>query len=244
MLRLAFAVAGLVVFTVARAASGTYAGGRPIWLGAPIGLVVMLVIYGTLISRRGGRGPGTAIREAVSRATRRARPALRRGLARLRGIRRRGRVRQVELAATEAAKDDELLAPERVRTVAEALFRLVQLARAERDPGRLPSLMDGKLLTEWERRLADAPPGERAEVLGEVEVEYVGFTAASAEEGPRAVVVVEAELLINGETQALSEFWTLGLRDGLWTVVAIEGHKEGSHQLREPIATAQTPEHG
>ncbi len=124
---------------------------------------------------------------------------------------------------------------------AESLFRHVQLAHAERDRGRLASLMGRELLTEWERRPADAPLGERAEVVGDVEVEYVGFTAASADEGPRAVVLIEAELLIEGEARPLCEFWTLGVREGLWTVLAIEGHREGSHQLREPIGAAPAP---
>lgn len=236
LLRLAFAVVGLVVI-LASAASGTYARGRPLWLAVPLGLVAVLVIYGRLISRRGGRTPGSAVWEAGKGAARRA-------LARLRGRRRRGRVRQVELAAVEAARDDELLAPEGVRTAAEALFRLVQLTRRERDPGRLASLMGRELLTEWERRLANGRPGERVEVVGDVEVEYVGFTAARADEGPRAVVLIEAELLIDGQARAVCEFWTLGLRGGLWTILAIEGYREGRHQLREPIGAGAPPGQG
>ncbi len=235
MLRLARAVAGLVII-LGSAASGTYGRGHPIWLAVPIGLLVILEIYGGLISRRGGRMPGSGVREAGKGAARRA-------LARLRRRRRRRRVRQVELAAVDAAKGDELLAPRGVRAAAESLFRLVQLARGERDSGRLASLMGRELLEEWERRLAGAPPGERVEVVGDVEVEYVGFTAARADEGPRAVVLIEAELLIDGEPQALCEFWTLGLRGGLWTVLAIEGHRDGSHQLREPIGAVSVPAH-
>ena len=240
LFRLALAVAGLV-FMLASAASGSYGRARPIWLAVPIGLVVILVIYGRLIGRRGGTAPTSAVSEVAKRAAGRVRRASRRALARLRGRRRRERVRQVELAAIEADKDDDLLAPERVHTAAESLFRLVQLARGERYPGRLATLMDGGLLPEWERRVVDAPPGERVEVVGQVEVEYVGFTAASADEGPRAVVLIDAELLIDGEARALCEFWTLGLRGGLWTVLAIEGHREGSHQLREPIGAAPAP---
>ncbi|HEV2768843.1 MAG TPA: hypothetical protein VGV40_01495 [Solirubrobacteraceae bacterium] len=237
LLRLALLFVGLVLILGA-AASGTYARGRPIWLAVAIGLVGIFVVYGRLVSLRGGRAPGSAAQEAAKGAASRLRRASRRALARLRGRRRRGRVRQVELAAVEAAKDDELLAPERVRMAADSLFRLVQLARGERDRGRLASLMGGELLTKWERRLASAAPGERVEVVGDVEVEYVGFTAASADESPRAVVLIEAELLIDGEARPLCEFWTLGLRGGRWTVLAIEGHREGSHQLNEPIGAA------
>ena len=238
LLRLALGVAGLVII-VGSALSGTYARGRPIWIAVPIALMGILVIYGRLVSRRGGSAPGSAVWKAVKAAASRLRRASRRTLARSRGRRRRARVRRVERAAVEAAKDDELLAPEAVRTAADSLFRLVQLARRERDPGRLAPLMGRELLTEWERRLADAPSGERVEVVGDVEVEYVGFTGGSADDGPRAVVLIEAELVVDGAARPVCEFWTLGLRGGLWTVLTIEGHREGSHQLREPIEAAR-----
>ncbi|MGI8946358.1 MAG: hypothetical protein ACR2GL_08990 [Thermoleophilaceae bacterium] len=240
LLRLALTVGGLA-FVLVSAASGTYARGRPIWLAVPIGLLVILVIYGRLISRRGGRAPGSAVWEAAQRAASRLRRASRRAITRLRARRRRGRVRQVELAAGEAAKDDELLAPGGVRTAAASLFRLVQLARSEHDPGRLESLMVQELLTEWERRLAAVPAGERLEVVGDVGVDQVGFTAASPDGGPRVVVLIEAQLLIDGAARPLCEFWTLGLRGGLWTVLAIEGYREGAHRLRAPIGAAPGP---
>ncbi len=68
---MALVVVGVVCIR-ASAAIGTYAPGRPIWLAIPpIGLVVILVICGRLISRRGGRAPGSALREPAARAARR-----------------------------------------------------------------------------------------------------------------------------------------------------------------------------
>jgi hypothetical protein len=37
-------------------------------------------------------------------------------------------------------------------------------------------------------------------------------------------------------TRTLSEFWTLGKRDGLWIVLSIEGEGEGKYHLTEPLA--------
>lgn len=234
LLRLAFAVFGLVL-VLAYAVSGTHRYGRPIWVAVPIGLLVIVVVYGRLMRRRGVRIPGSGAWDAAIGRVRRLGRASRRALAGLRARRRRGRVRRVELAA---AAEDDVFAPEGVRSSAESLFRLVQLARDARDPGRLETLMSPELLAEWEERLADAPRGERLEVVGDVEVEYVGFTAPGDEPGARAVVLIEAELLTGEGLRTLSEFWTLGLNEGLWMVLGIEGRKEGGHHLGEPIGAS------
>jgi hypothetical protein len=34
-----------------------------------------------------------------------------------------------------------------------------------------------------------------------------------------------------GDTSRLCQYWTLGLRDGLWTVLTIEERPEGKHHL-------------
>jgi predicted lipid-binding transport protein (Tim44 family) len=38
-----------------------------------------------------------------------------------------------------------------------------------------------------------------------------------------------------GEVSRMSEYWTLGKRDGHWIVVSIEQEREGRHELSEPI---------
>lgn len=167
--------------------------------------------------------------------------------------RRAKRVRQVELAAAEAAEDDERFAPEALRTAAEKLFRDVQRAWDARDTARLGTLLGPDLLVEWERRLADFERKRwhsRAKVPGEVRVEYVGLTNREGEREDRAVVRIETTLRayvedrrgrqINrkGEVDAtieLCQYWTLALRDGRWILVSIEEAAEGEHQLDEAI---------
>jgi predicted lipid-binding transport protein (Tim44 family) len=173
-----------------------------------------------------------------------------RALAAIHGARRSRRVRRVERAALEVAADDRLLSPGSVRTAAESLFRLVQLARDARDPGRLATLLGPELLAEFERALAEAESSgahERREVGGDVRVEYVGFATPDADHGARAVVLIEAALRTwedrrgrpsDGHTRRLCQYWTLGFRDGVWTVLAIEERVEGKHHLAEPVGAA------
>jgi predicted lipid-binding transport protein (Tim44 family) len=166
---------------------------------------------------------------------------------------RRKRVEQVELAAAEAAEDDERFDPVRVRRAADQLFRDVQAAWDQRDETRLATLVGPELLVEWKRHLAGlARKGwhNRVEVLGDVRVDYVGLTNREGASDDRVVVFVEATLrdyvenrrgrivLRKGATDDLnrvSQYWTLGIRDGRWILLSIERGAEGDHNLGDPI---------
>jgi predicted lipid-binding transport protein (Tim44 family) len=166
---------------------------------------------------------------------------------------RRRRVREVERAAGEAGEDDERFLPERVHAAAEQLFLDAQNAWDARDRTRLAMLLDRDLLVEWERRLDDFDAKgwhNRAEVLGDVRVDYVGVTNREEADDDRVVVLIEATLrayvvdrdgkkiLRKDETDDavdLSQYWTLGLRDGRWILLSIEERAEGEHHLSEPI---------
>jgi predicted lipid-binding transport protein (Tim44 family) len=166
---------------------------------------------------------------------------------------RRKRVRQVELAATEAAEDDDYFSPQRLRTAAEDLFRDVQHAWDARDTARLATLLGADLLLEWERRLANFDAKgwhSRVEVLGDVRVDYVGLENRERDSDDRAVVLIEATLRAyvqkrdggriyrkgeSDDTIRLCQYWTLGLREGRWILISIEERSEGEHHLAEPI---------
>jgi predicted lipid-binding transport protein (Tim44 family) len=210
------------------------------------GLVGLLVFAGFIVvfafsyvrsHRKGGRlaTSGARLASAVSRKL------------------RRKRVEQVELAAAEAAEDDERFAPARVRSAAEQLFRDVQAAWDERDETRLATLVGPELLVEWKRHLADlARKGwhNRVQVLGAVRVDYVGLTNREGASDDRVVVLVEGTLrdyvqnrrgqkiLRKGatdDTTWLSQYWTLGTSDGRWILLSIERGAEGDHNLSDPI---------
>ena len=166
------------------------------------------------------------------------------------------RVRQVELAAVEAAEEDGRFAPERVRAAAEELYRQVQQAWDQRDRARLAVLLGRDLLVEWERRLDDFDGKgwhSRVEVLGDVQVEYVGLTNREGTADDRVVIYVEALLKAYVETREglvrrisrndasdddtirLGQYWTLGARDERWVLLSIEERSEGEHHLSAPI---------
>jgi hypothetical protein len=65
-------------------------------------------------------------------------------------------------------------------------------------------------------------------------VEYVGFDAGGRDES-RVVVLIEATLREHAGLRRLCQYWTLGVRDGLFHVLEIEDHSEGKHHLSEPI---------
>jgi predicted lipid-binding transport protein (Tim44 family) len=159
----------------------------------------------------------------------------------------------VELAAYEAAQDDAEFAPDVVHKEAERLFRAVQKAWTDADGDRLTSLAGPELAQEWLRRLSDFERrGWRNEVAveGPIEVQYVGLANRASDRDDRVVVWITAKLrdvVIDrwgdqikrkenlGEVSRMSEYWTLGKRDGHWIVVSIEQEREGRHELSEPL---------
>jgi predicted lipid-binding transport protein (Tim44 family) len=167
--------------------------------------------------------------------------------------RRHRREQRVELAAREAAEDDGEFAPEVVHAEAERLFRNVQKAWSEDDREAIKRLAGPELAHEWRRRLADFDRrGWRNEVTidGPVEVDYVGLTHRATEQDDHVVVWISARLsdvVVDqrggtitrkdslGQVKRMSEYWTLGKRDGHWIVVSIEQEREGRHELSEPI---------
>lgn len=208
--------------------------------GSPIIFFIVLAVFVVFFLLRTARGSGPVARAVGA----------------VRGKLRRDRVRQVELAAVEAAEDDARFSPQRVHTAAEELFREVQLAWDRRDSGRLGTLLGPDLLLEWERRLADfARKGwhSRVEVLGDVQVEYVGLANREGDGEDRAIVLIEAPLRAyveerggrrihrkgeSDDTILLSQYWTLGMREGRWTLLSIEERAEGEHHLAEPIVAS------
>jgi predicted lipid-binding transport protein (Tim44 family) len=159
----------------------------------------------------------------------------------------------VELAAAEAAEDDEAFSPEQVRAQAAKLFLDIQSAWDARDRVRLRGLVAPELLAEWERRLDDFDRKgwhNRVQPLGEPSIEYVGLTNRGDDRSDRVVVRVEARLRdyvedsggqrvgrvdAVGDTSRVREFWTLVKRDGHWILQSVEQGAEGAHRLSEGV---------
>jgi predicted lipid-binding transport protein (Tim44 family) len=142
------------------------------------------------------------------------------------------RRRRVELAAAEAADNDDAFNPERVRAAGEKLFIDVQAAWSRNDVGALHKLVAPRLMSEWERRLDDlARRGmtNHVELTRPPKVEYIGIGRGARAAGPaggpdRVVVRIEArirdwvtdrsgrEINERGQptkTVRMREYWTL-----------------------------------
>ena len=218
-------------------------GPTPTFFGLLLGAPLLLLICARLFTRwrlaRASGGP-----DIGSLVGRQAKRRVENAFAAIRRARRRNRVLRVELAALEAAEREELFSPERVRTAAEALFRLVQRASSAHDSERLATLLEPELMAEWEQRTTRPGANEPHEVVGEVRVEFVGFNAGERREDLRVVVLIEAMMRADHEDRAaptspvlhrLCQYWTLGVRDGLFTVLDIEERPQGDHHLADPI---------
>jgi predicted lipid-binding transport protein (Tim44 family) len=170
------------------------------------------------------------------------------------------RQRRVEAAAAEAAEDDAAFAADAVKANATALFKQVQAAWDRNDRAALSRLVGPDLLTEWGRRLDDLDRRgwrNRVQVIGEPTVEYVGLNH-KGDQSDTVTVRIEAKLRDYvedhagnhikraghlSETVRLREFWTLGRRNGRWTLISIEQGAEGTHAIDETIvATAWSDE--
>jgi len=220
--------------------SGT---GDPLVFGVIVGLVILFFV-GAWIWVRIRRAARKADRMVDDMTFRR---------------RYKGRGRQVELAAAEAAADDESFAVARVREDAELLFRAIQGAWSRNDYERLHELVGPELMVEWERRLKDFRRKgwkNKVEIKSPVEVAYVGLVNREGDEEDRVVVRVAATLddyvvqknghrikadAAEGKYVQLREWWTLGKRADRWTLLSIEQREEGEHHLAAELVAA--PEH-
>ena len=238
----------LLIGGAALSATYYHYGPTPRFFALLLGVPLSLVICARLVIR------WRAVRPSADGASRLGTPLKRRvqgAFVAIRRARRRRRVRHVELAASEAAKREELLSPERVRTAAEALFRLVHLSSRARDRSGLATLLDPQLLAEWEQlRARSGDANEPHEVLGDIRVEYVGFTTGERPEDVRVVVLIEATLGDAGEDrrpmhtesgrQRVCQYCTLGVRDALFTVAKIDERSDGGQHLAEPAGAPAT----
>ncbi len=163
------------------------------------------------------------------------------------------RERRVELAAAEAAEDDDAFSPEVVRAQATALFKQVQAAWDRADRQRLGYLVAPSLMNEWDRRLDDFDrKGWRnhVRIVGEPQIEYVGLSHKGDASRDRVVVRVEAKLhdyVVDRygnhvkragaltENVNVREFWTLVRQGDRWILGSIEQGAEGAHVLSEDL---------
>ncbi|UGS37387.1 TIM44-like domain-containing protein [Capillimicrobium parvum] len=170
--------------------------------------------------------------------------------------RRDARVRQVRLAAAEAAADDAAFDSETVERDARELFTAIQAAWTARNREALNGMVSKSLMTEWGLRLDDFDRKgwhNQVTVAGEPGIHYVGLVNRESDAEDRVCVLVEATLVdivvdrhgnhikrkqSGSETTTLREYWTLGKRDGRWALLSIEQLAEGEHNLSSDLVAS------
>jgi predicted lipid-binding transport protein (Tim44 family) len=169
--------------------------------------------------------------------------------------RRRARERRVRLASAEAAADDAAFDADEVRGEATALLNLIVKAWTDRDRDALRRMLGPDLMVEWERRLDDFDRRgwhNVCEILQGPTVEYLGLVNRADDADDRVIVRVESrqrDVVIdrNGTTitrtgqpeiVTTAEYWTLGKREGRWTLLSIEQDAEGAHHLDAEIVAS------
>jgi len=165
----------------------------------------------------------------------------------------RERVAAVRTASAEAAEDDPYFASSELEAHARGLFVACQEAWDARDVSRLSSLVGADLMVEWERRLDDFDRKRWhnvCELQGEPQVEYLGLVNRADDADDRVVVRISStqrDVVVDAhgnrmtrndsgrEIVQVSEYWTLGKRDGRWILLSIEQDTEGAHNLDSEI---------
>lgn len=159
----------------------------------------------------------------------------------------------MELAAEESVFDDPMFAPEAVKAVAAELHAEVVAAWTAGDRRRLTQALGHELLVEWEHQLDELRRRGWRNVLkvrGRLRVSFVGLVNRPGDAEDRVVVHLRVRmwdvvydragqrmLRSDGDTgkRTLSEYWTLGKRDGRWILVSVEQQREGAYHLDEAV---------
>jgi predicted lipid-binding transport protein (Tim44 family) len=229
-----------------RSSGGGYSGGRgggsfffiPIGGGGALLLIIVVAVILLVVVPRLAKAFEQGAESSKRRATDREREQ---------------REASVMTSALEAAMEDSAFDPDDVRAAAAGLVVDTQEAWDTRDRDRLAHLVGPDLLREWTRRLDDFDRRgwhAHAGVSEAPVVKIVGITNREGEDDDQVVVHIRARaqswvetrrgetLFEDGATGPdvlLSQYWTLGRRDGRWILVSIEEEGEGDHNLSAPV---------
>lgn len=170
---------------------------------------------------------------------------------------RQARHLELRSAAAAAAAEDEAFDADRLIADTAAMAVAIQQAWDDQDRSALARMLGPDLLREWTLRLDDfARRGwaDRVRVTGEPEIRLASIVNRANDADDR--VVVHITLAMDnwvdtpygpqfptgqeGPQTLLSEYWTLGKRDGRWILLSIEQELEGEHHLNAPVVVDPT----
>lgn len=164
---------------------------------------------------------------------------------------------ELRTAAAAAADEDEAFDADRLIADTGAMAVAIQHAWDDQDRSALSKMLGPDLLHEWTLRLDDfARRGwaDRVKVTGKPEIRLASIVNRANDADDRVVVHITLPMdnwvdtaygpqFPNGQEgpqTVLSEYWTLGKRDGRWILLSIEQELEGEHHLDAPIVVDPT----
>jgi predicted lipid-binding transport protein (Tim44 family) len=164
---------------------------------------------------------------------------------------------EVTSAAAAAADDDEAFDADRLIADTAAMAVAIQQAWDDQDRSALARMLGPDLLREWTLRLDDFARrrwADRVKVTGKPEIRLVSLINRADDVDDRVVVHITMSIdnwvdtpfgpqFPTGQESPqteLSEYWTLGKRDGRWILLSIEQELEGEHHLNAPIVVDPT----
>lgn len=170
---------------------------------------------------------------------------------------RQARHLELRSAAAAAAAEDESFDADRLIADTAAMAVAIQHAWDDQDRAALARMLGPDLLHEWTLRLDDfARRGwaDRVKVTGEPEIRLASIVNRENDADDRVVVHITLAMdnwvdtafgpqFPNGQEgpqTVLSEYWTLGKRDGRWILLSIEQELEGEHHLHAPVVVDPT----
>jgi len=164
-----------------------------------------------------------------------------------------GRARQAELAAAEAADEDPVFAPDRIRETVAALLGIGESVWLGTRAGGLSERRDGRLIAAWARSRA-AALGRGLRLDGDPSIELLQVINRSGQSEDRVTVRVRCWVhcqqpasLPNDSLVAslgtphrfkLDERWTLGRIDGTWGLLSVDGDPLAGPVLSAPLIPA------
>jgi len=170
---------------------------------------------------------------------------------------REARHLEVASAAAAAADEDEAFDADRLIADTAAMAVAIQQAWDAQDRSALSRMLGPDLLLEWTMRLDDFDRrgwADRVKVTGKPEIRLASLVNRANDADDRVVVHITMAIdnwvdtpfgpqFPTGQESPqseLSEFWTLGKRDGRWILLSIEQELEGAHHLDAPIVVDPT----
>ena len=157
-------------------------------------------------------------------------------------LKEHARARRAHYAATEAAEDDPIYAPDAIEHYVATVVALAESQWQGGGHGALEGAPDADLIRRWARWL-ELRFGRGLEVSGKPSIDLIGVVNRHDEQEDRVVVRIRLHLhcphpkvgLIATRSMHVDERWTLGHRNGRWGLISMGDDPFVGPELTAPL---------